>query len=241
MDKTEYGAFGKAMNAIFYKVPWFIFPILLIGIPVLLAILSIALPNQLGTAIGNFLSLPIIIVLAYAVIGVFLLIMKKALKSDDLVDIAYRIFYKPSYILFFVVLVISVIAFTGLDSLVHSIDSKTVVGIISESFILDLETILLVLVFYGLGGMFIRFILRHTGWCPNCGKFFSMEKTSREVVNSEQISIKQTLNQKNRNGDVIGTTEQYIPGTRETVKTVKTCKHCGGSLTSHKTSQHANV
>ena len=63
--------------------------------------------------------------------------------------------------------------------------------------------------------------------CPSCNKRFCLKKTGEEVIKRENISVLVETKTKNRNGDVIGSQEQYVPGERVTYRINKVCKKCG--------------
>lgn len=63
--------------------------------------------------------------------------------------------------------------------------------------------------------------------CPNCNKRFCLKKTGEEVIEKEQVSVLVNTNTRNRNGEVTGTQEQYVPGEKITYRINKVCKKCG--------------
>lgn len=63
--------------------------------------------------------------------------------------------------------------------------------------------------------------------CSSCGKLFAITIIDREIIHSEDISILAKVENKNIHGQVIGTSEQYIPGLRQTYDEIYICKHCG--------------
>lgn len=63
--------------------------------------------------------------------------------------------------------------------------------------------------------------------CRNCKKLFAMQKAEKYVTKTETISMLVELKKRNNYGQVYGTDEQYIPGTRTTYETVYRCKYCG--------------
>ena len=67
------------------------------------------------------------------------------------------------------------------------------------------------------------------GKCDSCRKLFAMKKVQTDVINSRGINIKTELNQKDLNGEVVGTIEQFVQGTREFYETTYECKHCGNT------------
>ena len=63
--------------------------------------------------------------------------------------------------------------------------------------------------------------------CPSCHKPFCLQKTGEEVINKENVSVLVNTNTRNRNGEVVGSQEQYVPGERITYRVNKICKKCG--------------
>lgn len=63
--------------------------------------------------------------------------------------------------------------------------------------------------------------------CKECKKMFAMKKRDKTHIDSQQISVKKEIKNRNRDGEVIGTSEQYIPGVRHYYKTTYVCKYCG--------------
>ena len=63
--------------------------------------------------------------------------------------------------------------------------------------------------------------------CPTCKKRFALKRIGKELASSERISILQEVKTRNRNGNVVGTQEQYIPGTRRIYEIHYVCKNCG--------------
>lgn len=90
---------------------------------------------------------------------------------------------------------------------------------------------LVMLVFTLICGMVMYLIIYY--WygkdykCPSCKKRFCLKKTGEEVANRENVSVLVETNTRNRNGDVIGSQEQYVPGERITYRINKVCKKCG--------------
>lgn len=65
--------------------------------------------------------------------------------------------------------------------------------------------------------------------CPSCNRRFCLKKTGQEVVKRENIYVSVETNTRNRDGEVIGSQEQYVPGERITYRVNKVCKKCGKS------------
>lgn len=65
--------------------------------------------------------------------------------------------------------------------------------------------------------------------CPACKKRFCLKKTGEEIVGRENISVLVETRIRNKNGEVIGSQEQYVPGERITYRINKVCRKCGKS------------
>lgn len=63
--------------------------------------------------------------------------------------------------------------------------------------------------------------------CHACKRWGALEWALEEETGRENISVKMQLEERNSRGDLIGTSEQYIPGKRITYKDTYQCKHCG--------------
>ena len=74
------------------------------------------------------------------------------------------------------------------------------------------------IIYFSLGAMYK---------CPTCKKRFALKRIGKELASSERISILQEVKTRNRNGNVVGTQEQYIPGTRRIYEIHYVCKNCG--------------
>lgn len=95
----------------------------------------------------------------------------------------------------------------------------------------DIRESLVSLVFTLIGVMVMYLIIYY--WygkdykCPSCNKRFCLKKTGEEVEKRENVSVLIETNTKNRNGNIIGSQEQYVPGERITYRINKVCKKCG--------------
>lgn len=63
--------------------------------------------------------------------------------------------------------------------------------------------------------------------CKKCKGIFCLEKGETKLVSKSSISIKTKTNNYDNNGNVIGTSDTYVPGIRYTYETEYTCKKCG--------------
>lgn len=84
---------------------------------------------------------------------------------------------------------------------------------------------------YGAMGLVLRTLYTGAakigGRCEKCQQWGAIKKGRKEVLGTEAISIKKTLENKNTRGDVISTSEQYIPGTRTFYRQWYLCSKCG--------------
>lgn len=92
----------------------------------------------------------------------------------------------------------------------------------------------------------IMYIIVYYWWgkdhkCPSCKKNFCLKKEGTSIVSKEAVSVLVETNTKNRNGDVIGTQEQYVPGERVTYRIDYICKKCGERCHSTYTKDNAKV
>ena len=63
--------------------------------------------------------------------------------------------------------------------------------------------------------------------CPACKKYSGLKYINTQLLNEERISIKVENAKKDRDGNIIGTYEQYIPGKRKFFLETYKCKYCG--------------
>lgn len=73
----------------------------------------------------------------------------------------------------------------------------------------------------------IYFVLGKNSKCPCCKKPFSLKKTNEDIAEQKNISVLVETKTRNKNREVTGTAEQYVPGVRTTYNVYYTCKHCG--------------
>ena len=69
--------------------------------------------------------------------------------------------------------------------------------------------------------------------CPSCYKHFCLKKIGQKVIGKESVSVLVETNIRDRDGNVTGTKEQYVPGERITYQSNYICKKCGEGC--HKT------
>lgn len=77
--------------------------------------------------------------------------------------------------------------------------------------------------------------------CDECGKVLSVKKRETWEVGRESISVRVETKQKDVNGNVTGTSEQYVPGERITYKTEYVCRNCGQKYYKTHTKDKAKV
>lgn len=90
-----------------------------------------------------------------------------------------------------------------------------------------------------------RFLLlwfsnKFLGRCAECGKLFVMKKID-ENSSQKDISYRATLYDYNSKGEVSGSHEQYIPGTRTTTCSTYKCKKCGYREKRYKSRDRGNT
>lgn len=90
----------------------------------------------------------------------------------------------------------------------------------------------------GGGGLWLILLIDK---CPACKKLFAMKPARTEFLGKENISVKQELNNYDSNHDVIGTHEQYVPGTREYYRKWYVCKYCGNKYYKNFKKDYPNV
>lgn len=84
--------------------------------------------------------------------------------------------------------------------------------------------LLLVIVLLGVAFVLYKGIQRR---CSTCKKMFVLKKQGNYLIKEEDIVMLVENKNRNSHGDVIGTSEQYIPGVRQTYDEVYICKRCG--------------
>ena len=68
---------------------------------------------------------------------------------------------------------------------------------------------------------------RYEKKCSNCKKWNAMKEYQRDLIGEKASKIKKTLKTKDRNGNVIKTTEVYVPATIYYYDIHRKCKYCG--------------
>lgn len=62
--------------------------------------------------------------------------------------------------------------------------------------------------------------------CPKCKRYSSFRYKGKQIINKENTSIRTEIKTRNNKGEVVSTSEQYIPGTRYTYQKTAKCKYC---------------
>ena len=70
-----------------------------------------------------------------------------------------------------------------------------------------------------------------TGQCKACNKMFSLKEVKKQLVKEDVISILATVEDKDADGNVTSTHQQYIPGKRLLYNVTYKCKHCEKEFT----------
>lgn len=63
--------------------------------------------------------------------------------------------------------------------------------------------------------------------CPKCKKMLAGKHQENRTTNETDISVPVEIQNKDSKGNVIGTSEQFVPGKRIAYEEVYKCKHCG--------------
>ena len=110
-------------------------------------------------------------------------------------------------------------------------------------FLIGLLTIgyVICLLFFGLGFLILFFGIIWPTRCKSCKKFFAITKNGVEFLGSEEVSVKVQHEVKNLHGDVTGTVDQYVPGTRSHYRQNYVCKYCGTGYYQDYSNSRANV
>ncbi|MBO5101858.1 MAG: hypothetical protein J6C39_04935 [Clostridia bacterium] len=88
--------------------------------------------------------------------------------------------------------------------------------------VMEIVCLLLIVAIFAIITIGVMFSSR----CPKCKKFFALKYSYEKLVGKEPISKIEKLQIKDKKGQVIGTQEQRIYGTREKHKKFYICKHC---------------
>lgn len=62
--------------------------------------------------------------------------------------------------------------------------------------------------------------------CPRCKFFFAVKEISRETIATRNVSVMVKSHDRNRNGEITSTREQYVPGIEEKQRVKESCRFC---------------
>jgi len=103
------------------------------------------------------------------------------------------------------------------------------------------QFIYLLVISVAIAGALIIVPLNRDTKCPACNGRFALRKVGDKEIRQENISIKMPLETKNRDGEIISTSEQYIPGKRIFYERTFVCKYCGKKCYSTYSRDRASV
>ena len=129
-------------------------------------------------------------------------------------------------LLFFGVITICSIFTTPLEMNILSYILTVIIGVIS--------------LLLGGGGLFLQYSLPKR--CPQCKRWFAIQKKDTILDQSKKVYV--VVENKTRSaysGKVMETSEQHIPGKRNTYKTTYVCKYCGAEIYKYKTVDTPNI
>lgn len=157
----------------------------------------------------------------------------------------HLLFFDRRYLYFVVVMIAGLVLMEVTYALYHSYVSNNHPALLIVTAPIALVALFFFIAMcYGAIGILVRliygFAAHMAGECPLCGKL-GTTKTSTQTMGTQSISIKKELQRKNSRGEVIGTDEQYIPGTRTFYRTWYRCKQCGREFHRDTFSDHAHV
>ena len=77
--------------------------------------------------------------------------------------------------------------------------------------------------------------------CLECRKLFALQKTKEEIIDQENVSVLVETKMRDNRQNVVGTSEQYVPGIKTTYREYYTCKKCGSTFTQDYTKRTPKV
>lgn len=77
--------------------------------------------------------------------------------------------------------------------------------------------------------------------CPICKKWGAMGRVHSAKIKSEDVSVLVSTERRSRDGYVVGTQDQYIPGKKVTYRDTYKCKFCGHEEKYIRTAKSANL
>ena len=178
--------------------------------------------------VSTVLKVAIPLVLAYAIARLKMYLFYKASLKENKVDIKIRNYTKRELIkmtasIFGVWIVISTIGLFMLQSHLGKGLGDSIANYYTNSQFMDVLVNLVVLVHIVALPTLWGFLNR----CRNCHSLRTLDSLGLERTSEEDVSIKTILASRNTNNEVVGTQEQWIPGTRVSYKRHFRCNRCG--------------
>jgi len=99
----------------------------------------------------------------------------------------------------------------------------------------------------GLVGLLILYIVskkleqRFNNRCSECKKWGAMRRVDSQLLRTETISVLVETKRRNLDGNVVGSQDQYIPGTRKVYSDTYQCKFCGAQYKREHTAERASL
>lgn len=82
--------------------------------------------------------------------------------------------------------------------------------------------------------LFIYFIIKVVNSCRRCKKMFTLKEVRRSIIKEENIRIKTEIETRDKQGNLISVSSQYVPGKKITYEIENICKNCGHkSISTH--------
>lgn len=94
---------------------------------------------------------------------------------------------------------------------------------------------------YSNSNYFIIFLLLEKLYMSGVQKIICLEKTKEEVIGQENVSVLVETKMRDTRQNVVGTSEQYVPGVKTTYREYYTCKNCGNTFTQDYTKRTPKV
>ena len=73
--------------------------------------------------------------------------------------------------------------------------------------------------------IYLRIMVNNS--CKNCKKMFTLKKLRSSIIKEEDIRIKTEIETRDKYGELISVSSQYVPGKKITYETEYICKNCG--------------
>lgn len=120
-----------------------------------------------------------------------------------------------------------------------------IAGIVTRTGAAPLNTTLfLIFICIGWAGLIVLSIVmwkRLQFKCPACKRWGTLELQKTDLTKQENISVIVELAQKNRDRNITGYHDQYVPGKRKTYQDTYKCKHCGNLEARTRIIRKANI